>query len=208
VSRYADLGPGDLRTYRFRQAPLTPDQLEVGDVIAVFTDRGRYAKAEVLGSSMTGLQLRWAAYPHGGSQPCWFSGSVPGSGVDSTGAVLVAGGEVTLCGTFVFDLDSGTTDDGGTDIFWEQDTDVRRRMTAEGATGLVDLGPMNFDALTVDDLRGLDFGEQRIVASDDADNQLPTGDVFAVRTSDGNFAKVLVLAYGYDMQIRFVTYQG
>jgi YVTN family beta-propeller protein len=127
VSRYLDLGPGDLRTYRFRHVPLTPDQLEVGDVIAVFTDRGRYAKAEVLGSSTNGLELRWAAYPHGGSHPCWFSGSAPGSGVDPTGAVFVAGGEVTLCGTFVFDLDSGTTQDGGPDISWS-----RRRKSCGG----------------------------------------------------------------------------
>jgi YVTN family beta-propeller protein len=208
VSMYGDLGPGDLRTYRFAQIRLEPGQLEVGDVFALFTDEGRYVKAEVLAHGGSDLEIRWTAFPHGASQPCWFSGVSPNAGTDAAGAAIVAQGEITLCGTFVFDLDSGTTEDGGTDIFWEQDTEVRRWMTSEGATGLVDLGPVNFDALTADDLSGLDYGEQKIVASDDADNQLPTGDVFAVRTSDGNFAKALVLAYGYDMQIRFVTYQG
>jgi YVTN family beta-propeller protein len=208
VSRYPDLAPGDLRTYRFRQVPLAPDQLEAGDVIAVFTDRGRYAKAEVLASSTSGLELRWAAYPHGGSQPCWFSGVSPNAGTDAVGAAIVAEGEITLCGTFVFDLDSGTTEDGGTDIFWEQVTDVSRFMAAEGAAGLVDLGPVNFDAITLEDLRALDYGQQKIVGDDNEANQLPDGDVLAVQTSGGNYAKVLVLHYGYDMQIRFVTYQG
>ena len=33
-----------------------------------------------------------------------------------------------------------------------------------------------------------------------------TGDVFAVRTAEGNYAKVLVVAYGYNMEIQWVTY--
>jgi YVTN family beta-propeller protein len=208
VGTYPNMGPGDLRTYRFNQEPLGPDELEVGDVIAVFTDEGRYAKAQILSRSDAGLELRWAAYPHGGTQPCWFSGRQAGRGVDPSGTTIVAQGEITLCGTFVFDLDSGTTEDGGHDIFWEQDTDVRRWLSAAGRIGLVDLGPVNFDALTAEGLRGLDYSERKIDASDDADNQLPAGDVFAVRTSNGNYAKVLVLEYGYDLQIRFVTYQG
>ena len=34
------------------------------------------------------------------------------------------------------------------------------------------------------------------------------GDVFAVRTNQGNYAKVKVLTYGYDLQIRWVTYRA
>ena len=48
VSAYPDLSPGDLRTYRFTQEALPPEQLEVHDVIAAFTDEGRYVKAEVI----------------------------------------------------------------------------------------------------------------------------------------------------------------
>jgi hypothetical protein len=38
-------------------------------------------------------------------------------------------------------------------------------------------------------------------------NSLTNGNVFAVRTNSGNFAKVQVLAYGYDLQIQWVTYR-
>ena len=83
-----------------------------------------------------------------------------------------------------------------------------RWMSMVQASGLVDLGQADFDALSAEDLRALDYGQQRIVGSDDDTNELPDGDVFAVRTGDGNYAKVQVLHYGYDLQIRFVTYQG
>ena len=35
---------------------------------------------------------------------------------------------------------------------------------------------------------------------------LNTNDVFAVRTDFGNYVKVLVTLYGYDLQIKWVTY--
>jgi hypothetical protein len=38
-------------------------------------------------------------------------------------------------------------------------------------------------------------------------NQLVNGDVFAVLTNQGNYAKVKVLEYGYNLQIQWVTYR-
>ncbi|MER3435379.1 MAG: hypothetical protein C4288_18730 [Leptolyngbya sp. ERB_1_1] len=51
-----------------------------------------------------------------------------------------------------------------------------------------------------------------IVVSDDdptanRSNYLTNGNVFAVRTNNGNFAKVQVISYGYDLQIQWVTYR-
>ncbi|KAM3093739.1 hypothetical protein ACKFKG_18485 [Phormidesmis sp. 146-35] len=39
-------------------------------------------------------------------------------------------------------------------------------------------------------------------------NLLTNGNVFAVRTNSGNFAKVQVLSYGYDLQVQWVTYRS
>ena len=211
VGDYEYMGPGDLRTYRFSQDPLGPDQLEVGDVIAAFTNQGRYAKIEVLGRTDAGLELRWAAYPHGGSQPCWFSTNASVGGVDPSGTPILAQGEMTLCGTFVVDLDTGTTQDGlAPDIQWERIDERRARVTIEdfGGRGLANLGATSFEAVTLDQLRGLDYSASTIAGNVVGSNQLVEGDVFAVSTSDGNYAKIQILHYGYDLQIRFVTYAG
>jgi YVTN family beta-propeller protein len=211
VGDYRHMGPLDLRTYRFSQEPLGSDQLEVGDVIAVFTNQGRYAKIEVLSRTNAALELRWAAYPHGGSQPCWFSGNASGGGVDPSGVPILAQGEITLCGTFVVDLDTGTTQDGlAPDIQWEQIDGNRARVTIEGygGRGLANLGATAFDAVTIDQLRGLDYSVSTIPGNVVGSNQLVDGDVFAVSTSDGHYAKIQILHYGYDLQIRFVTYVG
>jgi hypothetical protein len=72
--------------------------------------------------------------------------------------------------------------------------------------GLANLGAVDFDRLTLDDLRTLDLSARSIDGWPDDRNQLPQGDVFAVRTSDGNLAKVQVLRYGYDLELRYVTY--
>lgn len=206
VSAYPDLSPGDLRTYRFTQEALPPEQLEVHDVIAAFTDEGRYVKAEVIARDGSDLEIRWTAFPHGGSQPCWFSG-IP----SSAGNAIVAQGEVTLCGTFVFDFDTGTTQDGlAPDVQWEWITEQRAQMTTEdlGGRGLTNLGGVSFDAVTLDQLRGYDYSASKIPGNVVGEDQLVDGDVFAVSTSDGNYAKVQILRSGYDMQIRYVTYQG
>src|SRR4029077_12608693 len=43
--------------------------------------------------------------------------------------------------------------------------------------------------------------------SNNASNKLVAGDVFAVLTNQGNYAKVKVVAYGYDLSIQWVTYK-
>ena len=56
-------------------------------------------------------------------------------------------------------------------------------------------------------LKALTYGTDPINGSDDATNLLVPGDVFAVLTSEGNYAKVLVVEYGRLLTIQWVTYQ-
>jgi hypothetical protein len=124
-------------------------------------------------------------------------------------AAIVSSGTVTLHGTYTFNLDTGI--EGGSlttdDLWWEQQTDVQRQMMPLGAAQLVNLGLVDFAALTALQLKDLTYGSAPIPANNDATNQLVNGTVFAVRTNSGHFAKVQVLTYGYDLHIQWVTYQ-
>jgi hypothetical protein len=125
------------------------------------------------------------------------------------GASVVSSGAATLKGTFIFDLETGAQGGVGPagDIWWEQQTTVKRRMTPRNGAGIVRLGPVPFGGIGIETLLGLSYGATPIPANNDASNQLTTGTVFAVRTAAGNYAKVLVTAYGYNMGIQWVTYR-
>lgn len=125
------------------------------------------------------------------------------------GATVVSAGAATLKGTFIFDLETGNQGGLGPagDIWWEQQTAVKRRMAPRNGAGIVRLGPVPFGPIGIDTLLGLSYGATPIPGNNDASNQLTTGTVFAVRTGAGNYAKVLVTSYGYNMGIQWVTYQ-
>lgn len=72
----------------------------------------------------------------------------------------------------------------------------------------MNLGSVDFGSLTCGDLRSEAYASVPVDGNNDATNVLTTGDVFAVRTDQGNYAKVQVLSYGYDLELKFVTYQG
>lgn len=124
-----------------------------------------------------------------------------------TGTV-VSSGTAVLKGTWTFDLDSGV--EGGLgpnfDIWWEQETAVIRTMTPLNSAQLTNLGVIDFNSLTPDTLSSLTFTTTPIDGNNDASNKLVNGDVFAVLTTSGNYAKVKVVSYGYDMTIQWVTY--
>jgi hypothetical protein len=124
---------------------------------------------------------------------------------------IVCAGTATLKGTFLFDLDAGVESLPGqrppsADIWWEQITAGKAQMTPSGGASIINLGAVNFSSLTAANLETLAYASTPIVGNNDATNQLVTGDVFAVKTSSGNLAKVQVVAYGYNMAIQWVTY--
>jgi|HubBroStandDraft_1064217.scaffolds.fasta_scaffold21568_2 hypothetical protein len=123
-------------------------------------------------------------------------------------ASIVAQATTTLKGTFILDLDtgvqSGQTAPG--DIWWDQQTAVSRQMAPVGGATIVNLGAVDYGSLTAAGLQTLTYGNTPIPGNDDTSNQLTNGDVFAVLTNKGNYAKVQVLSYGYDIEIQWVTY--
>ncbi len=126
---------------------------------------------------------------------------------------IISQGTTTLKGTFLFDLDTGTQslpgeDPPAADIFWNQATDTIRSMAPANGAGIVNIGLTNFANVLPAALPGLAYSTTTgIDGNNDATNKLVTGDVFAVKTNQGNFAKVLVTSYGYNIGIEWVTYK-
>jgi hypothetical protein len=80
-------------------------------------------------------------------------------------------------------------------------------MVPQSGAGIINLGNVNFTALTADGLQKLTYLTTAIPGNNDATNVLVPGDLFAVRTAQGNYAKVKVLTYGYNLGIQWVTYK-
>jgi len=129
-----------------------------------------------------------------------------GSGSEAT---VVTSGTGTLRGTWLWDADTGTESNTGppADMWWEQQTAVLRRMTPRNNATLVNLGVVDFDAVDADQLSKLTYAATPIPGNAEGPNQLVNGDVFAVHSTDGNFAKFKVLSYGYNLGIQWVTYR-
>lgn len=121
----------------------------------------------------------------------------------------VSSGTTVLKGTWIFDCETGLQ--GGSappgDIWWEQQTATVRDIKPLGGAKVFNLGHVDYNTVTAATMQGLPYGTTPINGNADATNQLTDGDVFAVLTNSGNYCKVQVLTYGYDMTIRWATYQ-
>jgi len=123
-------------------------------------------------------------------------------------ATLVRQETTTLKGTYILNLDTGVQggSTGAGDIWWDQQTAVARQMTPVGGAKIVNLGAVDYGSLTAAGLQTLNYGTTPIAGNDDASNKLTNGDVFAVLTAEGHYAKVQVLSYGYDIEIQWASY--
>jgi hypothetical protein len=108
----------------------------------------------------------------------------------------------------LFDFDSGTETQSGADVWWDQHTDTVRSLDPWPGAAIVNLGAVDYGSLSCDALRSESYASTPINGNNDATNQLAAGDVFAVRTDQGNNAKVQVISYGYDLELRYETYQA
>lgn len=126
--------------------------------------------------------------------------------------IIASSNSATLQGTHLFNLDNGThstTGGAGTgwDIWWEQETSVQRKMTPRNGAALAYLGNVSYNAISFADLAAFHYTTTPINGDNNSSNLLTNGAVFAVRTSQGNYAKVQVITYGYNIVFRFRTYR-
>ena len=137
-----------------------------------------------------------------------YSGKLSAINLSPVSTIVAQSASTVLKGTFLFDFDSGIQSgpSPNTDVFWEQETTVLRRMTPENSAQIVNLGAVDFNSINAAYLQTLSYSTTPIPGNNDATNQLTANDVFAVRTTSGNYAKVQVITYGYDLTIRWITY--
>ncbi|MGJ7439740.1 hypothetical protein [Aquipuribacter sp. MA13-6] len=122
--------------------------------------------------------------------------------------VLVSAGTATLRGTATFDLETGTAGtEAGRDLWWEVVDTTTRRLRPQNGALLCPLGVRPFEAVTTTTLAAADYSPAPVDGNRTGTNRLRPGSVVAVRTAAGNLAKLEVLSYGYDLQVRWATYR-
>lgn len=120
--------------------------------------------------------------------------------------IIISASSGTLQGTFSFDFDTGVQTSTGADVFWDQHTSVIRTLNPINGATIVNLGVVNFNNITLAQLKSQSYSTTPLDGNNDATNVLVAGDVFAVHTSSGHYAKVKVVTYGYNLQLQWVTY--
>jgi hypothetical protein len=119
----------------------------------------------------------------------------------------ISSGSGVLRGTWAFDFEAGI--EAGSlqvaDVWWEQMTSTARQLVPLNGAALCSMGLVAYDSLGLADLTRLPYSTAPIPGNAIGSNALVDGSVFAVRTRSGNFVKVQVLHYDYNLGIRWQT---
>ena len=116
-------------------------------------------------------------------------------------------GRLIIRGTWSCDLDSGAETSTGADFFWEQATGVKRYLVPKNGAGFFVVGIRTFESVKYADLQRFQYSSQNIDGSNLAYNQIPQGTVVAYRTNEGRLGKLIIDEYGYNLTIRWVTFE-
>ena len=137
-----------------------------------------------------------------------YSGKLSALNLFPAATVVQSKTNFILKGTFTLNLDTGV--EGGpeatSDLLWNQETDVLRNMWSLNKAKILNLGAVNYASITAANLQGLPYSTTPIPGNNNSTNLLTANDVFAVLTNQGNYAKVQVVTYGYDITINWETY--
>jgi len=124
-------------------------------------------------------------------------------------ASTVSKGTAIIKGTWLFDCETGSmlAPAATLDLWWEQMTATNRQMVPQGGAKIVNLGKVSFTSVTPAAMQSYTYTTNPIPANNDATNKLVNGDVFCVQTREGNYCKIQVVNYDYNLTIKWVTYK-
>ncbi|MCU0917468.1 MAG: trypsin-like peptidase domain-containing protein [Planctomycetes bacterium] len=134
----------------------------------------------------------------------------PASGVTS--------GDKLLRGTYAWDLDRGDDQDrSAVDLWWEHVDERQRYLVPQNGAQLAVIKGKAFATVTQDDVQRAKFTGDRLSASDAAP-LIDVGTILAVRTAEGNLAKLEIVGFDtlqsggrsyvkYDLRLRYAVYQ-
>lgn len=116
-------------------------------------------------------------------------------------------GQVTIRGTFSCDLDQGREASlAQGDFFWEQTTATERYIAPDNGATFSVTNRQNLSDMTYGTLVGLSYSNTKINASATSANRIPAGTIVAYQTSEGRYGAFQVVTYGYNLSIRWLTY--
>jgi hypothetical protein len=124
--------------------------------------------------------------------------------VRDDGTKVVSSGNVTIATNRLFDVDNFAAEARKADVLWQLDAGNNYQMAPAPQTNatLVNIGfDFDFDSIDAAFLTTLTYTAGPIPA-----DELGVGDVFAVHSGDGNFAKLKVLLLSTGIQLQWVTY--
>jgi hypothetical protein len=100
-------------------------------------------------------------------------------------------GQTVILGTWTWDIETNKQgDEKGVDVKWEHATAKEQFLVPLNGAGLVVLDRKEFDKITREDLAALKYSDKKL-----AYDSLAPGTVVALRTNEGNFAKLKVVKY-------------
>jgi hypothetical protein len=103
-----------------------------------------------------------------------------------------AKGQTVILGTWTWDIETNLQGVvKGVDVQWKEDTATEQFLVPLNGAGLIVLDKKKaFDKITRQDLAGLKYSDKKL-----ANDALAPGTVVALRTNEGNFAKLKVVKY-------------
>jgi hypothetical protein len=100
-------------------------------------------------------------------------------------------GQTVILGTWTWNIEKnklGAKEDA--DVYWEQATAQDQYLVPKGQAGLAVIDNKSFDKITREDLKSLKYSDKKL-----SNLSLTPGTVLALRTNQGNFAKLRVVKY-------------
>jgi hypothetical protein len=159
--------------------------------------------ATALIANWNNISPRKAASP----PPAAATSSAPGSGTGKKSERPVhSSGRLLVRGTYTYDLDNGTETPAGADFQWEQQTPVIRFLAPMNRAAFYVVGPAEFESVRWSDMERFPYSTAKVPANADSSNRIPAGTVVAFKTNEGRLGKFIVDEYGYNLTIRWRTY--